>query len=55
MKRKFKKKRKFREKRQKAVCLPADIWVLSADCKSSGISEKENSYITSPLKQRKRG
>lgn len=33
------------EKRQKAVCLPADIWVLSADWKSSGISEKENRVI----------
>ncbi len=23
------------------MCLPADIWVLSADCISSGMSEKE--------------
>lgn len=37
--------KKIWEKRQKAVCLPADIWVLSADWKSSGISEKENRVI----------
>lgn len=36
---------KAERKRQKAVCLPADIWVLSADWKSSGISEKENRVI----------
>lgn len=39
------KKKSGREKRQKAVCLPADIWVLSADCKSSGMSEKEKGVI----------
>lgn len=39
--RKRKEKYQERKKRQKAVCLPADIWVLSADWKSSGMSKKE--------------
>lgn len=39
------KKKIRREKRQKAMCLPADVWVLSADCKSSGMSAKEKGVI----------
>lgn len=44
-------------KRQKAVCSPADIWVLSADCQwdvkgRRKKKRKKRSYITELLKQR---